>query len=320
MSPTAIYTHSHDEQKTLLSSPIKGPALVIGSPHTAEDGKYQSLIKQLEETRRVDRQMLDRLLDGATSLTPSSFSSVHIVLSPAEYETLSQRLSQLLSQLISSLESLGTLHIENLSSSIPNLSSDLTLAGFTVLSPSSQTESVLAQKPSNSTGMSLSLKNTNGTSVSVPLRRKVDPERKASKKALWTLNAPSTPPIDAESLLTAADRQRPVPTCEPVSKTAPRRKKACKGCTCGLAELEAEELSQSKVVVLNGDESGGALEVAQSDKDRLLAAAKAAPKATSSCGNCYLGDAFRCSSCPYLGLPAFRPGEKVEIDFGMDDI
>ncbi|KAL4241952.1 Fe-S cluster assembly protein DRE2 [Abortiporus biennis] len=302
MSPTAIYTPSHDEQKTLLSSPIKGPALVIGSPHTAEDGKYQSLIKQLEETRRVDRQMLDRLLDGATSLTPSSFSSVHIVLSPAD------------------LESLGTLHIENLSSSIPNLSSDLTLAGFTVLSPSSQTESVLAQKPSNSTGMSLSLKNTNGTSVSVPLRRKVDPERKASKKALWTLNAPCTPPIDAESLLTAADRQRPVPTCEPVSKTAPRRKKACKGCTCGLAELEAEELSQSKVVVLNGDESGGALEVAQSDKDRLLAAAKAAPKATSSCGNCYLGDAFRCSSCPYLGLPAFRPGEKVEIDFGMDDI
>ncbi|XP_954301.1 uncharacterized protein TA20710 [Theileria annulata] len=66
--------------------------------------------------------------------------------------------------------------------------------------------------------------------------------------------------------------------------TKPR---ACANCTCGRAERE--KLNSTDLT---------------SDVD--------AP--TSSCGNCYLGDAFRCESCPYKGLPAFKPGEKVILD------
>lgn len=275
----------------------------------------------------------------ATTLAPSAYASVHITLSAPEYDTLLPNISLLLSQVLVGLTPLGTLHLLNLSAGLLTFPSELTLAGFNVLSALPNEGTIIVQKPAQS-GTSFSLKDKAEVPASVPLpRRRIDPERKSSKKALWTLSSPSTPPIDPESLLTAADRERPIPTCEPVNPNGPRRKKACKNCTCGLAELEAEELQQSKVVILDGNVDGSAVEVAQSEKERLVNAARAAPKATSSCGSCFLGDAFRCASCPYLGwshslwkfycglhimfllgLPAFKPGEKVEIDMGMDDI
>lgn len=85
--------------------------------------------------------------------------------------------------------------------------------------------------------------------------------------------------IDEDELLDESDLIKPDASSLKVCATTGKRK-ACKDCSCGLAEE------------LNG---------------------KAAPESTvkSSCGNCYLGDAFRCASCPYLGMPAFKPGEKV---------
>jgi hypothetical protein len=61
MAPVAINPPSDDV--STVSAPAKGPALVIGSLSTARDGKYQRIVSELEATRQVERQMLDRLLD-----------------------------------------------------------------------------------------------------------------------------------------------------------------------------------------------------------------------------------------------------------------
>lgn len=144
-------------------------------------------------------------------------------------------------------------------------------------------------------------------SVPLPNRKKTDP---AKKKALWALSSSATPQIDADSLLTPADKQRPEPVCEPTDGSKPRRKKACKNCTCGLAEAEEEEVGASPPAIADvqppaqGD--GPATDPLSAreqpgEKERLARAAEAAPSAKSGCGSCFLGDAFRCASCPYLG-------------------
>ncbi|KAL3944936.1 MAG: hypothetical protein SGBAC_000970 [Bacillariaceae sp.] len=70
-------------------------------------------------------------------------------------------------------------------------------------------------------------------------------------------------------------------------------RKACDDCTCGRADAEKAASSGEEVV-------------------------QQAP--SSSCGNCSLGDAFRCASCPYLGKPAFKAGEEHLVLDLTDDL
>lgn len=62
--------------------------------------------------------------------------------------------------------------------------------------------------------------------------------------------------------------------------------KPCENCTCGKKELYEGKITTEQ------------LETGQVE---------------SSCGKCYLGDAFRCAGCPFRGKPAFEPGDKVRL-------
>lgn len=172
----------------------------------------------------------------------------------------------------------GSLHVAIPQSSAADLRKDLLLAGFVDVKESQQSEQLLlvASKPEW----------VAGASAPLPfLKKKKESGAAAAGAKKWALladeeevpriSAPAVT-IDQDALL-ARD-----PVAKPAAKAAPDcgtsagpTRKACKNCSCGLAELEA---------------SG------QADA--------AAPK--SSCGSCGLGDAFRCASCPFLGQPPFK--------------
>lgn len=110
--------------------------------------------------------------------------------------------------------------------------------------------------------------------------------KKSIKSPVKVQNDDYSDLIDEDSLLTEEDLKKPqlppVGDCE-VGST----RKACKNCTCGRAEEEEKVKLGPTMDQLNNPQS--------------------------ACGSCGLGDAFRCGTCPYKGLPPFKLGEKVSL-------
>ncbi|XP_061577226.1 anamorsin [Cololabis saira] len=149
---------------------------------------------------------------------------------------------------------------------------------------------ISASKPNYEMGSSSQIKLSFGKKTPTPAEK---PALDPNTAKMWTLSAidmddDDVDLIDSDALLDEDDLKKPDPASlkAPTCGEGAKKKKACKNCTCGLAE-ELEQDSKGK------------------QKSNL-------PK--SACGSCYLGDAFRCASCPYMGMPAFKPGEKIVLD------
>ncbi|XP_061679615.1 anamorsin isoform X2 [Syngnathoides biaculeatus] len=146
-----------------------------------------------------------------------------------------------------------------------------------------------AAKPNFEVGSSNSIKLSSGKMTPQPDKLALDP----ITVKMWTLTAndmndDDVDLVDSDDLLDEEDLKKPDPVSLKASSCgtqARKKKKACTNCTCGLAEELEESKGQQKTIL---------------------------PK--SACGSCYLGDAFRCASCPYLGMPAFKPGEKIVLE------
>lgn len=146
--------------------------------------------------------------------------------------------------------------------------SRLILAGFIDITQASATE-IRAHLPAHQIGATISLNN---------------PSSAAEQWAAALASDRDVPRVNEAALLEGDG----VPDGAPCTPDTGGKRKPCKDCSCGLAEVYAKEEEQAK----NEQSPNGK---------------------TGSCGNCSLGDAFRCAACPYLGLPPFRPGEKVAV-------
>lgn len=101
--------------------------------------------------------------------------------------------------------------------------------------------------------------------------------------------------VGEDELLTESDKKSKTAKKEALDCTTRRR--ACKNCVCGRAELEAKLIAEGKE--LPGDDG----------------------PPVGGCGGCSKGDAFRCATCPFRGQPAWTSttGEDGAVQLNVAD-
>nr|CAG4637413.1 EOG090X0FGQ [Ceriodaphnia reticulata]SVE73244.1 EOG090X0FGQ [Ceriodaphnia reticulata] len=227
-----------------------------------KDGKV--LVLWGPGTQPEDVQSFSQELGAYKSTHPNS--TFDVVLSNLFEPHSTSHSFELLSEIVRIMKPNGIIFAKEKDSL--KVSANLKLTGFTNITTESSTNTFSAQKPNFELGASSILS--------------------FAQPAIWSLSDGLVDDqielINEDDLLDESDLVKPAAETLRVCGTTGKRK-ACKDCSCGLAEeLEA---GQTEKPVVNS--------------------------ATSSCGSCYLGDAFRCASCPYLGMPAFKPGEKIQL-------
>lgn len=323
-------------------------ALLLAPPSLSSHPEALEKVLTNHDQSVTDLQMLDRLAAGVISLPASTYASVMILADPDGTRTESSKLLGriVLDRIVLSLKPGGVLRSQDgtyCSSEGSQEYNEAVLAGLVkgsageMAKPSSgATQSVpLRFGKIKVNGESRSLDaTTNTTNDTISNKRKsaaLEPSRTAGVGFVDFSDDFDAPVddddlIDEDTLLDEEDMARPIqqrkfqfhgqlnsltyrdiltaPECRP---KAGKRRRACKDCTCGLREkIEAEDASKRDIA----DKALGSLKLGADDLNEVDFTVQGK---VGSCGNCSLGDAFRCDGCPYIGLPAFKPGEEVRL-------
>ncbi|KAH8786177.1 Fe-S cluster assembly protein dre2 [Hyaloscypha finlandica] len=338
MAPSVIIDNDSDFTPMHAStkappSPSRPRTLLLAPPSISSHEENLRNVLASHDRSATDLQMLDRLSAGLVTLPDSTYNLILILTDADGTRTESSQLlgRDVLGRIAQALKAGGKLQAQ-----------DGTF-GQGVAAPERQ-EGILAGLIVDGSGMA---KPDYGVSDTVPLRlRRKEKNGVVSSAgppvatAAVQLNgkrksvdmAPSEPVgvgfvdfsddfgdpmitgedddddlIDEDTLLTEEDLKRPVnipPECAP---RVGKRRRACKDCTCGLAEKIAAEDAAKR------SNAEAQLKTLKLGVDDLAEVDFTVQGKVGSCGNCSLGDAFRCDGCPYIGMPAFKPGEEVRL-------
>ena len=352
MSPSIEFDTSSDFAMPTKSARRPQRTLLLSPPSLSSHPEKLDQVIESHDRNATDMQMLDRLSMGLVSLPEATYDLVMILSDANGTRQESQRMlnREVLGLLVSALKPSGKLRSQDgqLGKDASQERNEAILAGLAyedgigfVKPDYTSTQSVPLKLGRNKNGVAQAaagLIGTNGDSVSLPLNGKRKSEDMASVESGATSTLPAgvgfvnstddVEPeedsddelIDEDTLLDEDDLKRPVKIrkspvyfmrsstdtgaakeCAPKAK----RRRACKDCSCGLAQkLEAED----KAKRANADQA-----LAKLQSEDLTEVDFTVKGKVGSCGNCALGDAFRCDGCPYVGLPAFKPGEEVRL-------
>lgn len=336
MAPGLTIDNTSDFSFAPPPQKAQGRTLLLAPPSIASHPDALNNIVEAHDRNATDIQMLDRLALGLVSLPASTYDLV-LLLTNVD-GTRAPLTRAVIEKLVPSLKAGGNLKSQD--------------GQFGTTPGSEQTEAILAglvqdpsggmSKPAEAAAQTVTLsfgkKKNKANAAAVPLNS-VEAINKTVTEAPKP-TAPSAPAgvgfdmgddldvefydeddemelpskeellsggtIDPNSLLSEEDRKRPInipEACKPNGK----RRRACKDCTCGLKQkIDAEDKAKREA-------ADSALKTMKLDTDDLAEVDFTVQGKVGSCGNCALGDAFRCDGCPYIGLPAFKPGEEVRL-------
>ncbi|KAL9120048.1 MAG: hypothetical protein Q9187_003394 [Circinaria calcarea] len=309
--------------------------LLLSPPSLSSHPEKLNNVLEAHDRNVTDIQMLDRLSLSLVSLPDSTYDTIIILTDANNTRTESQNLlnRDVLARLVQSLKPNGRLRSQDgtFASTDSEERREAILAGLLISDDG-------ATKPNYSDTQSVPLRfgkkkaeggpastttpiGTGAASLNVNGKRANNPPIQPAGVGFVDFSDDFDVPveeensddelIDEDTLLDESDLTRPVvqpPECAPKPG---KRRRACKDCTCGLAaKLEAEDKAKRSTA------DQALAKLAKLDTDDLAEVDFTVQGKVGSCGNCALGDAFRCDGCPYVGLPAFKVGEDVRLGVG----
>ncbi|OAA58994.1 anamorsin family protein [Niveomyces insectorum RCEF 264] len=325
-APANMTTTTTTTTATATTTAKNGPRTLLLAPPSfaAHEEKLRALYTTYDRATS-DLQMLDRLAAGFVSLRPAAYDVV-LVLTDVDGAQRAEAL-QLLSRpvyatLVPAMAVGAQLRFQD--------GGRLTEAGAAreaILAGLVEADGVFAKPADEEAVVPLRLKkktngaaaSTNGTTNGTSNGTANGVTNAQGKRPAVVLDlgeySDGDELVDEDSLLSEEERNRPPQTPPECVVDGQKRRKPCKDCTCGLSERLMDEDRERRK---QADKDLSA--VFKFSADDLNELDFTVPGKTGSCNSCSLGDAFRCSTCPYIGLPAFEPGEEVKILSGLVQI